>query len=127
MSDSQRRSRLAPEDKDAALLVRADTGNGVLTLRLLGEVDLHTATGLRDQLRDMLRAWPYSAVIDVSGLTFCGLAGLDVLHEALARVCPAGEQIRVTGMSAQLSWLDQAFPAQRGPCIAAVDEDGSAA
>ncbi|MDX6227286.1 MAG: hypothetical protein QOI76_676 [Frankiales bacterium] len=78
-----------------------------LTLRVVGEADFSTAVGLHRQLVDAMAGWPYTVVIDVSGLTFCGLA--DSLREAELVGAADGRDVRVTGMSRQLSWLRRTF------------------
>jgi anti-anti-sigma factor len=93
-----------------ALSMTSHLSNWVLTLAVAGEADIATAPLWREQLGDAYTAWPYALVLDLSGLLFCGLAGLDVLNEALARGNAAGALTTVTGMSQQLTWLRRTFP-----------------
>jgi anti-anti-sigma factor len=85
-------------------------GDSVLTLSASGEADVHTAASWREQLAEARAAWPHALVLDVSGLVFCGLAGLDVLNEVLADGRAAGATVTITGMSPQLAWLRHTFP-----------------
>jgi anti-anti-sigma regulatory factor len=93
------------------LLVRPVVEERQLTLLVFGEADFSTAVGLHRQLVDAMAGWPYTVVIDVSGLTFCGLAGLDALREAELVGAGDGRDVHVTGMSRQLSWLRRTFGA----------------
>ncbi|MDX6254735.1 MAG: hypothetical protein QOJ11_1069 [Frankiales bacterium] len=97
-----------PDPEPGPLLVHPVLEERLLTL-LVGEADFSTAVGLHRQLVDAMAGWPYTVVIDVSGLTFCGLAGLDALREAELVGAAQGREVRVTGMSRQLAWLRRNF------------------
>ncbi|MDX6208385.1 MAG: hypothetical protein QOE24_776 [Frankiales bacterium] len=100
---------MTPDLGPGQLLVRPLVEERQLTLLVLGEADFSTAVGLHRQLVEAMAGWPYTVVIDVSGLSFCGLAGLDALREAELVGVAAGRDVRVTGMSRQLSWLRRTF------------------
>ncbi|HEX5407221.1 MAG TPA: STAS domain-containing protein [Pseudonocardiaceae bacterium] len=63
------------------------TGDNEL-LSVSGEVDLSTASGLRDAIAKSLAAAPAVLVVDMTAVTFMGSAGLTVLVEAQQRSAP---------------------------------------
>ena len=83
-----------------------------LVLVVLGEADLSTAGQLRDELLAAFAFTPASIVVDVSGLTFCGLAGLDALNDVVAAADAFCIPLELRGMSRQLSWMHRRFPAR---------------
>ncbi len=107
------------------LLVCTDSRRGPLTLLVLGEADIATADQLRQALLEAVAGHPDTVnddevivaevIVDVAGLDFCGLAGLDALHAGLGAAQTAGVVMTVRGMSAQLTWLHATFPRQRPP------------
>ena len=81
-----------------------------LVLAMEGEADMVTADHLRDQLRVAIGSDHRSMILDVSGLAFCSLHGLDALHDAIETAEQAGIDVTMHGMSPQLAWLHRAFP-----------------
>lgn len=79
-------------------------------LVVLGDADLATADQLRDQLTGALTGQPPSLLVELAGLDFCDLSGLDALHDAARQAHAAGIQLTFRGMSAQLGWLHRTFP-----------------
>ena len=79
-------------------------------LVVVGQADLTTADQLRDDLTDALTGQPPSLLVDLAGLDFCDLSGLDALHDAARQAHAAGVQLTFRGMSAQLAWLHRTFP-----------------
>jgi anti-anti-sigma factor len=63
---------------------------GVVVVSPVGEVDVATVDVLRDAARDAVASEPRCLVIDLSGLTFCGSAGLGMLLEACRAAEAAG-------------------------------------
>jgi anti-anti-sigma regulatory factor len=96
------------------LVVRSRVIGSELRLLVRGEADMSNAEQLRDELIEAIASWPHATVIDVSGLTFCGLAGLDALQAAQRAGTATGRQVGFAGMSRQLSWLDQISQERRG-------------
>ena len=79
-------------------------------LIVVGQADLATAEQLRDDLTDALTGQPPCLLVDLAGLDFCDLSGLDALHDAARQAHAAGVQLTFRGMSAQLAWLHRTFP-----------------
>ena len=79
-------------------------------LIVVGQADIATAEQLRDDLTDALTGRPPSLLVDLAGLDFCDLSGLDALHDAARQAHAAGVQLTFRGMSAQLAWLHRTFP-----------------
>ncbi len=73
-----------------ALMISAAREQDGLTLSLRGELDLASAPGLEQQLRDAQTAAPRRVVVDLSRLDFIDAAGLHVLLDARARMLEAG-------------------------------------
>ena len=107
----------APQDPLPALagwlLVFADGQRQPLTLVVLGEADLATAGQLRHALLEAVASTPVAVVVDLAGLEFCDLPGLDALHDGLDAAQAARVPMTVRGMSAQVAWLHRTFPRRR--------------
>ena len=103
-----------PGGRPCGLLVMRLVAAEQHVLVVLGEADLHTARPLRDQLVEMLPGPPLSVLVELAGLEFCDLAGLDALHDACRAAQHAGVTLTFRGMSERLSWLHRTFP-PRGP------------
>lgn len=96
------------------LLVCNDTHRPSLALVVVvGEADFATAPQLKDGLLQALASGRPAVVVDVAGLDFCDLAGLDALHAGLDAAQRAGVLMTVRGMSPQLAWLHATFPRRR--------------
>ena len=96
--------------RPSGLMVMALRAAEQHVLVVVGEADLHTAGQLRDHLIDALGAQPPSVRVELAGLEFCDLAGLDALHDAARAAHAAGIALTFRGMSPQLSWLHRTFP-----------------
>ncbi len=92
------------------LLQVTTQGAGELVLVVSCEADLGTAAQLRDQLIAALSSAPPAVVVDLSGLSFCDLSGLDALYEAVRVADDKGVVMTFRGASRQLSWLLRTFP-----------------
>lgn len=84
-------------------------------LVVLGDADLATADQLRDQLTGALTGQHPSVLVELAGLDFCDLSGLDALHDAARQAHAAGVELTFRGMSAQLGWLHRNFPPRDQP------------
>ena len=73
---------------DDALQVHLDQYEDVPVVRLIGEVDLATAPGLRDTLAEV-PAGSAIVVVDLSEVTFLDSSGLSVLVSAWKRLSEA--------------------------------------
>ena len=85
-----------------------------LLLVVTGEADLSTAQALREDLGAALTRRPCSVALEISGLTYCDLAGLDALNDFCAEASVAGVPPVVQGMSPRLAWMQAMFPAPNG-------------
>ena len=66
---------------DDVITLSTSTEDGVVTVKVVGEVDTFTAPVLRSTLDGQLEGSPRELVIDLSGVQFLGSAGLAVLVE----------------------------------------------
>ncbi|MFH8409339.1 STAS domain-containing protein [Streptomyces sp. NPDC018019] len=89
---------------------------GCRVVRPVGELDLATATALRDQLRGNDAALPARVVADLRDVTFLDSSGLHELRTAQARCEAAGGWLRLVydhpsiGLLLQLTGSAQQFP-----------------
>ena len=76
-----------------ALTVRTDERPGALVVVVAGEVDMLTSPQLRMAIDEALvKLGDRALVVDLSGVTFFGSAGLQVLAVAAIRIRRAGEE-----------------------------------
>jgi anti-sigma B factor antagonist len=100
-------------------LYRVITPDGQPVVTVRGEIDIATAAEVRAYLWDVVDNEPLSAIVDVSGVTFCDAAGLGMLAKVAAHARAAGRPIRLTGARPSLvrimriTGLDAAFPEVR--------------
>jgi anti-sigma B factor antagonist len=64
-------------------------------LEVRGELDLHSATQLRDRLLKVVAAGQQSVVVDLTGLSFLDSTGLGVLVTARNQAQQAGAGLRL--------------------------------
>lgn len=79
-------------------------------LVVVGEADLATAGQLLGHLIDALALQPPSLLVDLAGLDFCDLSGLDALHDATRQAEADGVPMTFRGMPPQLALLHRTFP-----------------
>ena len=95
---------------------------GVLVLRIVGEVDLITVRRLRDQLHNYLRGDHRGLVLDFTGVSFLAGCGIGVLLEIADQARAKGIVLRLVTHSRlvlralQVSLADQQIP--RTPTVA---------
>jgi anti-sigma B factor antagonist len=71
---------------------------GVLVLRVVGEIDLITVGGLREQLHQYLSSDCRGLVLDFTGVSFLAACGIGLLVEIANRTRVTGKALRlVTG------------------------------
>jgi anti-sigma B factor antagonist len=71
---------------------------GVLVLRVVGEIDLITVGGLREQLHEYLSSDCRGLVLDFTGVSFLAACGIGLLVEIANRAHDTGKVLRlVTG------------------------------
>ena len=86
---------------DAAdpLAIHVDTGDGTTTIRLDGELDVHTAPALSSTMDEVLGSGnPGAVTLDASGLSFCDSSGIQVLVQAKDKATSAGGTFSLTGV-----------------------------
>jgi anti-sigma B factor antagonist len=97
------------------LKLRTRHTDGVIVIEVGGEVELHSAQQLRDELVQACKAEQPRIVVDLSGVSFIDSSGLGVLVGALKRVrergmlslaCPQQRVRRVF----EITGLTQVFP-----------------
>ena len=82
-------------DGTTALRVTSETDGPVTVLRLAGELDLATAGDLREHLRHTLTQGPglRRLVVDLAGLEFLDVTGLNALLEAKPQLASMGASL----------------------------------
>jgi anti-anti-sigma factor len=85
-------------------------------LTLTGEIDLSNEHTVRAAVELCLRRAPHRLCVDLSGLTFCGVAGVHALRWALRRARAGNSEFQIVGASA---WLRRLFDlAEAGDLLA---------
>lgn len=97
----------------ASVAVVAHREGPRLELRVHGEADVDTSDRLRAALMSGLDEGVREVVVDVSALSFCDLAGSDVLHDFVEEVAGRAISADVRGMSPLLAIIYGAFPPPR--------------
>jgi len=67
-------------------IINETTEDGIPIVHLSGEIDLHTCSGFRDTLRDLVDNQHYNIVIDLAHVPYLDSAALGVLVDAVRRV-----------------------------------------
>jgi anti-anti-sigma factor len=76
-----------------------------ILVRLRGEIDIATAPGLRERLLELLRPGTGLVILDVSGISFCDAAGLEVLVSSHRRAMALGITLRLTSVPPRMTRL----------------------
>lgn len=97
----------------ASVAVVAHRDGPRLELRVHGEADVDTIDRLRAELISGLDEGVQEVVVDVSALSFCDLAGSDVLHDFVEEAAARAISADVRGMSPLLAIIHSAFPPPR--------------
>jgi anti-anti-sigma factor len=96
-------------------LTASTTPTGAVVLTLLGELDFHTATELRDALAALALEARQHLVLDLGALTFCDSSGISMLIGARNHATAAGASIALAAVPARVLriftvvGLDQVF------------------
>jgi anti-anti-sigma factor len=80
----------------------ARTAGGITVADLAGELDIATASALREQLLALLRPSSGRLIIDLSKVSFCDASGLAVLVSTARRARLLGGFLRLAAVSAQV-------------------------
>ena len=89
--------------------------DGFQIIALQGEVDMHSATGLRERLLSALQD-PAGLIVDMSEVSFIDSSGIAILVEAYKRAKQHSQAFALAGVRAapmqvlQLTRLDKVFP-----------------
>ena len=67
-------------------IINETTEDGIPIVHLNGEIDLHTCSGFRDTLRELIDHKHYNIVIDLAQVPYLDSAALGVLVDAVRRV-----------------------------------------
>jgi anti-anti-sigma factor len=78
------------------------TEDGIVLLEVEGEIDAHTAPGLKDTLTELLAQGHSRLVLNVSGVEHMSSAGLRVLLYAQREARQLGGEVRLFGANAQV-------------------------
>ena len=73
----------------------ADLGDGVASVAVAGEVDLHTAPALKQALSESIDQGGRHVLVDLSRATFIDSTTLGVLMGAVKRLRPAGGELAI--------------------------------
>ena len=93
------------------LVVCPVSGDGVLTVVVVGDADLASSKVLREALLAAVSAAAgRRLILDVFGLRFCDLLGMDALRDGLAAARATGLHWTLQGVSSRLQWLFATFP-----------------
>lgn len=85
--------------------VRADHDAEHLTLHCIGELDLLTAGQIGEALHAAHNAQFTKVTLDISGVGFCGCAGLSAMIEAHETISTAGGELHIRGVRAPVRRL----------------------
>lgn len=78
---------------------------GTVTLTVRGELDLATAQRLRVSVLDAMARYGPHVVLDVAGLSFCDVVGLQAIRDCAAEAAARGGGMSLIGISDQLRRL----------------------
>ena len=73
----------------------ADLGDGIVTVAVAGEVDLHTAPVLKQSLTQAIDHGGRRVLVDLSRASFIDSTTLGVLMGAVKRLRPAGGELAI--------------------------------
>lgn len=101
------------EDQGVQFVSAQEVGCAAL-VRVFGEGDVATADLLRCGLSELLSSARGRCTVDLSGLSFCDLKGMDALRAAGLTAHLAGVTVSWRGLSPLLSWVCRLFPSPSG-------------
>ena len=82
--------------------IRADSKDGILRIRLLGELDHHAAAGTMREIDSLLdRFLPLDCALDLSELSFMDSSGIALILRLHKRMTALGGRILVMDRAAQ--------------------------
>ncbi|WP_404962398.1 STAS domain-containing protein [Streptomyces sp. 147326] len=114
---------MADDQAGRAPLVRVETGEQSVVVRVGGEIDIDRASMLRDALHKAItqRDCPNEIVVDLTEVTFCDSSGLNALLQGRLTALEHSRQVRLHAPSTQvvrlleLTGAEQLFPITARP------------
>ncbi len=91
--------RLTLSSDGHGLTVSTRDEGGCTVLTVAGEIDVHTATTLRDAMTKVLNRGRVRLVLDLSGVPFCDSSGLGVLVGGFKRTRARGGSFRLASVN----------------------------
>ena len=88
---------MAAEGSDH-LKIAVETAGDTATVRLDGELDIHTAPGVGEAVANAIDGGASTVVVDAAALRFCDSSGIQVLVQARERLVASGGALRVEGV-----------------------------
>jgi anti-sigma B factor antagonist len=88
---------MAAEGSDH-LQITVETAGDTATIRLDGELDIHTAPGVGEAVANAIDGGAATVVVDAAALRFCDSSGIQVLVQARERLLTSGGTLRVEGV-----------------------------
>jgi anti-sigma B factor antagonist len=88
---------MAAEGSDH-LQITVETAGDTATIRLDGELDIHTAPGVGEAVANAIDGGASTVVVDAAALRFCDSSGIQVLVQARERLLTSGGALRVEGV-----------------------------
>ena len=86
--------------------IRGDSKNGILRLRLLGELDHHAAASAMKEIDDIMdRYIPVDCALDLSGLSFMDSSGVGMLIGYYKEMSALGGRVAVSGVRPRIEKL----------------------
>jgi anti-anti-sigma factor len=80
------------------LQIDVATDGDTATVRLDGELDIHTAPGVAQTISAAIDEGASTVVVDAAALRFCDSSGIQVLVQARERLLESGGSMRVEGV-----------------------------
>ncbi|WCD84771.1 Anti-sigma-B factor antagonist [Streptomyces xanthophaeus] len=95
----QSRTQYGGSMTTALIDLKAVVRNGSdLRATLAGELDFHTAGQVEPRLIELAASGQHSLVLDLSGISFCDSAGIDLFMRLHHRCRTAGTRLRLCGV-----------------------------
>ena len=80
------------------LQIAVEPGGDTARVRLVGELDVHTAPAVVDAVGEALSGGATTLVVDAAALRFCDSSGIQVLVQARERLLAAGGTLTIEGV-----------------------------
>lgn len=102
-------------DWPCAVKAWTDPVEGIIVLRVSGEVDLLTCPVLAAELGRAIQCAPRHLVVDLSAVRFCAVRGFGLIADARRATTSAGMGFAVSGLGARLDRVAAILWAGDGP------------